>query len=549
MFPARYVCLWLLAVATIFPFQARGEEVKTFAVAPVEIQGPSQFIYLQKAIPSMLTSRLNWKGRLEPRAEAAAEVQAMDPIADPGQAGQVRSNLGIDYLVFGTAAIVGQSCDLNLHVLGEDGNMFTQTRQTDLDGLIPALEDMAKTVNDTLFKRPEEPAPAQETEKVLRVNPEFTYNETGGQEFYLNPQFRYESSPDSPGRWRSQTLSFAGIGLAVADLDGDGTNEVVIMQDNALHAYRWRPDGLQLLDTFQRSLREQFLNVNAMDLNRDGLAEIFVSSLMEESLRSFVCNFVDGKFKVVDDRLPYYLNMVRLPPTYMPTLIGQKREMRRIFSSGIHELVRIGGNYELGGGLRLPAEANVFNFAFLPQGDGTDYKVVVADKNDHLRVFTSGMAPQAVTSDVYAGSSIGLAEYSNIPGTQRSRRADIPPNMYYIPTRLIPADVDGDGRFELIVNKNMSVAAQFFQSYRNFPQGEIRSLYWDGIGLNIFWKTQVIRGAICDYVLADMNNDGADELCVLVRLHPGITGLKSDKTMVLTYTLDSKDKGPSALGE
>lgn len=41
------------------------------------------------------------------------------------------------------------------------------------------------------------------------------------------------------------------------------------------------------------------------------------------------------------ERLPYYLNVVRVPPDYMPTLIGQKATSR-IFSRAVYEMMKQG---------------------------------------------------------------------------------------------------------------------------------------------------------------------------------------------------------------
>ena len=44
-----------------------------------------------------------------------------------------------------------------------------------------------------------------------------------------------------------------------------------------------------------------------------------------------VLSFKGNTFTEVAERLPYYLNVVRIPPDYMPTLIG-RRATRPVFS-------------------------------------------------------------------------------------------------------------------------------------------------------------------------------------------------------------------------
>jgi hypothetical protein len=146
------------------------------------------------------------------------------------------------------------------------------------------------------------------------------------------------------------------------------------------------------------------------------------------------------------------------------------------------------------------------------------------------------LARQATTQHTYAGSSISLEVSNALPGL--GENIEDPKKFYYLPTRLIPTNIDRDGKFELLVNRNISVSSRFFSRYRFFPQGEIHSLYWDGVGLNIQWKTRTIKGTVMDYGLEDVDNDDQTELYVCVNTHPGATGLKDRKTIVLAYSLN-----------
>jgi hypothetical protein len=82
------------------------------------------------------------------------------------------------------------------------------------------------------------------------------------------------------------------------------------------------------------------------------------------------------------------------------------------------------------------------------------------------------------------------------------------------------------------------MAADFFPRYRHFPQGRIHYLNWDGLGLNTVWKTRTIQGTVVDYGIADLDNNGEDDLYVCVNTHPGAFGTGQKKTIVLTYALD-----------
>ena len=98
--------------------------------------------------------------------------------------------------------------------------------------------------------------------------------------------------------------------------------------------------------------------------------------------------------------------------------------------------------------------------------------------------------------------------------------------------------------WELLVNKPLSVAAQFFENYRNFPESEIHALFWDGVGLSLLWKTRRIKGSVADFALSDVDNNGVPDLIAAVNTHPGALGLQNRKTIVIAYPLDLSQADP-----
>jgi hypothetical protein len=202
-------------------------------------------------------------------------------------------------------------------------------------------------------------------------------------------------------------------------------------------------------------------------------------------------------------------------------------------------MVKTQGEFKQGRHISVPEWGNVFNIAYLPQKDG--YKIIVAH-SDHLRVYSDTENIQFTTDEVYAASSMRLKKSTAMPGLGESK--DAMDQFYFVPTRLVPTNLDRDDRFELLVSRPLSVASQFFENYRTFPQGEIHCLFWDGVGLNIFWKTRQIKGTISDYGIYDLDEDGRDELVVCVNTYPGATGLKHRKTMLLAYDLDTSKPVP-----
>jgi hypothetical protein len=543
----------LLALLCIAPAQAAAAQTKTFAVLPFQVHGPQKYRYLQQGLQSMLTSRLTWENRFVP-----VDATNLQDTEFPGQsatkAQKALNGIGADYLVWGSATVMGDQASVDLNLLPSGGEIKTKSTRTSLDRLIPAMETMAEEINSRVFERPQQQGQARAAEE--RKQPEQTEAGGGsgsgssgplllgdsseGKNGTLNPSFRYERSSVTSGRWRSQSLSFDCVGMVVGDANKDGREEAFILGEHEIRAYRYKQKRLAPLGKYSLGPRIRCLNINYLDMDRDGYGEIIVSAVQGESPESFVLNFKDGKFEVVRERIDLFLNVIKTPPDFMPTLIGQRHGGSQLFHpSGVHRVVSMSGEFKLGHSLSLPTHANVFNIAYLPQQEG--HKIIMADNRDRLRVYSGGGERQSKTEKAYAGTSIRLEAKSSMPGLGELPRVDAQ-KYYFVPSRMIPCNLDGDERFELLVNHNMSVASRFFANYRSFPQGQIRSLYWDGVGLNTAWKTPTIKGTVMDYGLGDLDNEGKRELYVCLNTHPGFSGLKNRKTIVLAYALSGGEE-------
>ena len=539
-----------LAACLCAPAQIVAQEVKEFAVAPFQVHGPKKYQYLQQGIQSMLVSRLTWEGRLIPQ-----EASGLKAVQSQSQARSVQQDLGVDYLVWGNVTIAGEEANISAFLLGEKSKTFS--RSTPMGQLIPALEDISGRMTGRIFPEQKESAAeqgkdesaptSQATNAQQRVNENFVYQDGASNQEGLNPQFEYTGYQTSQGRWRSQSLSVTGLNMVVADADADDQNEIFVLAEHGVKAYSIEDNKLALVSEYETNLRTQCLNLNTIDVNRDGYLELVASAMQGERVTSFVLNFKDGQFQEVEKDINFYMNVVRRPPDYRKTLIGQRKGKSEIFDSPVQAVVRMNGKLSLERKINLPSRSNVFNFAYLPYKNV--YKTVVVSSNDKLQVFNHNNQLEHVTSKSYAASAQGIPMDKSFPGLGES--IEDPTRFYFIPSRLVPCNLDRDEEFELLANRNISMAAQFFTRYRYFPKGEIHSLFWDGMGLAPQWTTRPINGTVVDYGIADINNDGDQELYVCATTHPGLTGFKKRKTVVYAYALNLKkgqEKGVNTEG-
>ncbi len=518
--------------------QALGQSQKSFAVLPFEVHGPQEYQYLSEGIQSMLSSRLTRPGLSSSIPPGEVNRRISELPETPDQAGEFRAALGADFLVYGMVTIMDRETSLDVYAVAVDKSFDPIMKQPSLSGLIPSLEEIASELVARALPH-SDPLTAPEPE-VSEPSPAPPPQDT-----FLSPHFRFEDDPYAAGRWRSQSLPFSSSGIAMGNTSPDNLKTIYILSQNTVRAYRMQEDRMMPLAEYNVPLTYRCLIINTFDINRDGNHEIIISAIQDDRPRSLILSFENNNFQVVHERIHFYMNVVKLPPDYRPGLIGQRPASgSRLFNPGsVQEVMMTSKGPELGRGLSLPANANIFNFTYFPQ-DNNNHLIVIAE-NDRLKVYNASHNLVYTSTDEYSGSGLALELHTSMPGLGTTSPSEVSPDFYYIPTRLLPIRIGSDKEHTLLAHKHHGGLSRVFARMRNFPEGEIRALFWDDIGLNVRWNTRKIRASIVDFGVYDFDGDGQEELVVLLNTHPGITGLQDSHSIVLAYKMEPAEMGGS----
>ena len=523
---------------------------RTFVVAPFHIVGPPGNEYLEKAIPSTLSSRLQWPGQVEALAKGAPSKT----LSGGEDAKKALNASKAQYIIWGNVAIVGEECNLDVHVLDKDGKEWRKSGKCPAKSLMGAVQGIADSIGVEVFGRPAQQTGGQQGLPVVnQMNPDIVVNQTGQQQVYLNPQFRYQGATGGDAsRLRTQTLPFIMVDFLIGNFSGKNKNEVAVLSDHRLHIYAWEQGRLKLLAETVVSMSAQNYALRAIDLDRDGVLELVVSSFAKDTTAqqggnqpsSYIYSFAGGRLRQFCERSPFFLSVVKMPPNFTPTLVGQAWDSTKVFAPGVREMIRSGNKYQLGGRLTLPSDANVFNFVWLPGGkSGAGDKLVMLAPDERLKVFGPKGDELYKSMERFSGSSTGIEHVKGVYGLARDPVQL--PDKYYAPMRMLPVDLNRSGDYVLLVNKPISMAAQFFERYRFFPEGEIHALSWDGVGLTMQWKTRRIKGSVVNLDLGDIMNNRVQSLVVGINTHPGSLGVTQRQSFLLIYPLDTSRMDPN----
>lgn len=513
----------------------------TYVVAPFSVSGAQGYSYLGQAIPSMLTSRLYLQGKFEPVERQDSALKEKAP-ASKDAASALGRQFGADYVVWGSVTVMGDQASLDVSALSPNGKVWKESATSPVNALIGGLQNVADSLNIEVFGRTDVSRPV--ASGPSSPSSAFVMNESRGRVqngAYLNPSLRYQGTESESAQVRSQMLGFECMGMEVADIDGDGKNEVLMLNENMLYAYVWQ-NGNRLVEVGKYRIPSSMRPILVRAYKQDGKNYVILTGYDKGDTNAYsqVLQFSKGEFHVLVRHVRRYLNVTNLPPLYAPALIMQDGDRSRVVSGSVYN-ARIKGDEVIRSGkvANLPSQATVFNFSWIPadRGKRGDHLALIAE-NETLATYDARGNRLAGTEETYSGSSVYVEGDRGIGSLSSSGdSSDIV--LYYIPMRMPVTDLDHDGRHELIVTKPVTTAGKLFANYRTYPQGEVHAMLWNGMGMELLWKTRRIKGTICDVSVADLDNNGKIDLVVCVNSYAGLTSGVKTRSAVYMYPLDT----------
>ena len=368
----------------------------------------------------------------------------------------------------------------------------------------------------------------------------------------INPDFISGTQPrDKKGFWMSQKYPTNYKGIDVGDVNGDGLNEIVVIDENSVYIYQRKGNDALLLQKISGGKFNNYAGVDIIDLNNNGVKEILISNVVTKretynvfnTVDSFILEWKDGKFVKIADNLPWLFRVIDGKPGGIRVL-GQKIGSQRPFDTPIYEMVWSGGQYREGKKLRIPQGLSIYGLTLDNLGEGAE-KIITFNTYDYLSVFQETDKPlYAVQSmlgskeyiyksdEVFGGSNSFVEAYGE----------DMPGNDYtfyytYMNSRILTYDTNKDGKRELIVVKNLTTS-RILKNTKIFTSSEFYNLEWDSMSLLENWRTRKMGGYVADYQIKDIDNDGENEIVMVIVTSSG--SLVGRESVIAAYKLHAQ---------
>ena len=383
------------------------------------------------------------------------------------------------------------------------------------------------------------PAPLEAEERPAASSRHPTYNLMGrdapSAASPLNPNFvvSEEAHLREGGFWRSTYINENLVGLAVADIDGDSRNEVVYASDKSVYVTRFGGGTLTQLAKFSVPATQRIVSVDVFDLNGNGRQEIICSAQDENNAPiSFILEFDGSDLRPLAQRLPWYLRVVGQDDRRF--LAGQRAAASgsQVYTGSVQRVSFNGSSIVSQGSAGLPDHVNLFNFVQGRIGSG-GVQLVAAIRFPSEHIFLYENRKRIWESrEEYGGTMTYLAPQNHREASDRRRE--------FLPSRLLIADIDGDGQNELIVAKNDRGGVPFMSNQRGFTSGVIQAFKYQNLSLTPFFRTRTLPGAVVDIQLADFKNNGNLELLAAVVVQSKSGMLSEGMSLLVAYEVSAR---------
>ncbi len=333
-------------------------------------------------------------------------------------------------------------------------------------------------------------------------------------------------------------LPFDAQLFAAADLEGAGSLQYVFSDGARLHVFKqgtagWREEWVEQI-TYPFSEMQHF-NLDVADINGNGRPEIFVTGMLNGKVISSVIEFKDGVYQRIAD-VPGFLRVVS-SSRKENILIGQGYDPVSFFAGKPKHYVWLDGKYVPSQEYPLPDGVALYGFAYTDAGEAAPL-LVALDDEERLRVYSGGVAVwKSVETYPTVGKTVmkpvtGIEAVLSPPASEMNavvsaNEIDNKLLKVQIRGRVYTADLNGDGRDEVLVPKNIG---GFLSGLK---KAEFIDLGWTGARLEQRWSISDIPGVVLDFQIIRTEGSGAQILALVMT--PG--GLfSSDRVRVMSYT-------------
>ncbi len=504
------IILILLFALALSPSTVALSSDKKVLLLPLTMYADRPLDHIRKGAASMLASRLAGGGIavIGPESiESYLNEEEKRGITSEKRAQELMRKLDADYAIIGAITAVGSKYSLDFSLLKSEKGGLPLTRLSKVvgeDRFIPEFSDVAnqlraaiegKSITSREISRPPvlpKTSPAKGIFSRLEQDKERPSEQEEGIAFKPTT----ESKPVKPTG--KIPLDMEAMSFDMGDLDGDGNVELVVVDREKMLVYQREGRSFVLVDTLNAPWGEEFFKVSVGDIDNNGRAEIYVVSLYGMRARSSVFERASELTRL--SRMTGHLRVVKDPIEMKTILLFQGSEVNQFFSGPIYQM-NYGERGKLNKGPELPEMRGAQFYTLVRYDlneDGNHEWVGLGKPNldDKSRLHVWGERGQLL----WQGKE-ELGGTNNAIRTGQAPPEGLPPRISFN-SRLVVADIDGDGRRDVVALENIPMIGKLL-NFKVYVKSQLIAYRVEDTTLSPAWSTGEI-----DYCVTDMQTEG-----------------------------------------
>lgn len=274
--------------------------------------------------------------------------------------------------------------------------------------------------------------------------------------------------------------------IAIADVDGDGSPEIILATATSLSVYQPSTD-LKLLWNFQTALSEEILWIDTIAMEGSRQEAIIATTYRNGEVVSSIYLLKAGALNKVAERKDAFLRR------YGNAMIEQGYSRQEGFDGRVFILNYKDGQLVMGDALKLPERVNIYDFSSIESPDGKK-GLLVWDEKGFLNLYSSTGVISWRSVEDFGGFSTAFKRDSPIAMIDRGE--------WSIKDRLI-ARSGG-----VLVPKRKPILG--VAKGLGYKESEIKLFWWNGLSVEQFTLADRLDGELLDYGIL---NDRLIVLC------------------------------------